>query len=67
MKNSRKLTGTRSKKSLKRISKLMSGGFCECYSDIDRINNHISEIIYELKESNKKLDKIIVRKEDTKQ
>ena len=59
MKNSRKLTGTRSKKSLKRISKLMSGGFCECDTGIDNLKDQIKDIIYELKESNKKLDKII--------
>ena len=59
MKNSRKLTGTRSKKSLKRISKLMSGGSCECDNEIDYLKDQIRDIIHELKESNKKLDKII--------
>ena len=59
MKNSRKLTGTISKKSLKRISKLMSGGNCKCNSELSSLENAIRDMINELKESNKKLDLLV--------
>jgi hypothetical protein len=59
MKNSRKLTGTSSKKSLKRISTLMSGGYCKCYSEFSSLEHAIRDMIMELRESNQKLDLLV--------